>query len=52
MSRTLTPYVALQRDHGDVTGIGQLGMRRRGDCPLVELEYMILSSVLTPLLSI
>ena len=35
----------LQRGHGEVVGMGQLGMSRRGDCPLVELEYMVLSSV-------
>jgi len=35
----------LQRGHGDVVGIGQLDMSRKGDCPLVELEYMVLSSV-------
>jgi len=35
----------LQRGHGDAVGIDQLGMSRRGNCPLVELEYMVLSSV-------
>ena len=35
----------LQRGHGDVVGMGQLGMSRRGDGPLVEVEYTVLSSV-------
>jgi len=42
--RTAAPR-GLQRGHGDVVSIGQLGMSRRGACPLVELEYMGLSSV-------